>query len=181
MISVKRSFLILGILLIMVACGNGPKKPKNLISKEEMVSILIDAKLISSANSVNRKVMQENGIFPDSYVFNKYDIDSIQFAESNAYYTYRVKDYEEIYEIVKDSLERLKAQYEEQQDKEIKEAEKRRKDSLNAVLKKNDSLKLLKSKDSLVVEKLNDSLLTDELEDLGIDDEIELIEPVSDK
>lgn len=181
MILIKRLFIILGVLLFVHACTGGPKKPKNLISKKEMVSILIDAKLISSANSVNKKIMETNGVFPNSYIFNKYNIDSAQFAQSNEYYTFRVKDYEEIYEMVKDSLDRLKAKYKEQQDQERKVAEEKSRDSLDAVLKKRDSLKFSEAKDSLVVEKPKDSLLLNELEELDIEDKPSLIEPASDK
>ena len=48
----KRLILFVGIIFIALACNklDGPEKPKNLISKGKMVNILIDAKLITSAN-----------------------------------------------------------------------------------------------------------------------------------
>lgn len=175
----KRFFIVFMPVLVLVAC-DGPKKPKNLISKKKMVNILIDAKLIASAKNVNRKTMEEKGIYPDTYIFNKYNIDSTQFAESNAYYTYRIKDYEEIYLMVKDSLAKLKATLKEQQEKEIGEREKKSRDSLNAVIKLRDSLKLPNDQeDSLDLNKIKTHLKIEELE--SIDDELELIEPVSDK
>ena len=155
----KQFFIVFVSVLVIVSCGSGPKKPKSLISKKKMVNILIDSKIIASANGVNRKVLEENGIFQNSYILEKYNIDSAQFAQSNAYYTYRVKDYEDIYLMVKDSLDKLKKHYEELHDKEQKAAaEQKRKDSLEAVLKESDSLKFPKIKDTLGVDEIEDSL-----------------------
>ncbi|MFY0713328.1 DUF4296 domain-containing protein [Seonamhaeicola sp. NFXS20] len=151
-----KPFLLVFILVFFLgACTGAPKKPKNLISKEMMVNILIDAKLITSANTISRRTLAENGVFPDSYIFNKYGVDSTQFAQSNAYYTYKVNDYEEIYTLVKDSLDKLKAKYKALQEQE--QREKKIKDSLKAIelealSKKSDSLKTVKDKDSLLVE-----------------------------
>lgn len=176
----KRFILFLGIMMTIIACNYGPaKKPKNLISKKEMVKILIDAKMIASANSINKKVFEKNGVYVRSYIFEKYNIDSAQFAESNTYYTYNIKEYQEIYLAVKDSLDKLKTKLKEIQDKEREAAEKKSKDSLDKVLKKRDSLKL-SGKDSLVVKKLKDSLAAKELEELDINEEdLELIESIS--
>ncbi len=82
-----------------------------------------------------------------TYVFEKHGIDSLQFAMSNNYYAYYVKDYKEIYDKVIDSLEALKLVFKAQELKEKKELEQREKDSLNAIkikdsLKTQDSLKL---------------------------------------
>lgn len=175
----RRLILLLVLVLTTVACS-GPKKPKRLISKKKMVNILIDAKLIVTANGVNKKIMKDSGVYPDSYIYNKHNIDSLQFAESNTYYTYNIKDYEEIYQMVKDSLDKLKAHYTALRDEERKKAEQKSKDSLEAILKKRDSLKLLQDIDSTVVLKIKDSSpksnpLTE------IEKEGKLITPVFDK
>lgn len=166
----------------IVACSSGPKKPKHLISKKKMINILIDAKLIATASTSNRKIMQDSGVFPNTYVFEKYNIDSLQFAESNTYYTYHIKDYEEIYQIVKDSLDKLKAHYKEIRDEEIKqEEEKRKQDSiLFAVLKEKDSINLLKMRDSIKTMEVKDSLSKTILPKIDIE-EGKLITPVSEK
>lgn len=143
------------ILLTVLSCNIGaPKKPKNLISKSKMVDILIDAKLIGSATYINKNIMKEHGIEVDTYVFEKHGIDSLQFAMSNNYYAYYVKDYKEIYDKVIDSLEALKLVFKAQELKEKREFEKRERDSLEAIkikdsLKTQDSLKLKTKKDSL--------------------------------
>lgn len=169
----KRFLPCLGVALLVIACNSfgGPKKPSNLISKKTMANILIDARLMGSATHINKQKMQEHGIKLNSYVFEKYGIDSLQFALSNAYYAYHIKDYEEIYNTITDSLEKLKKVLNEQKLKEEKEQEKREKDSINA----------LKVKDSLGVTIKKDSLTEDLLKKKIKDDAGVLINPVSDK
>ncbi|MDO6760631.1 DUF4296 domain-containing protein [Tamlana sp. 2_MG-2023] len=105
----KRILLFLGILLSVLACNrfNGPDKPKNLIPEDKMIDILIDSKLLTSANSSNKKVMRDSNLNINTYVYKKYNIDSLQFAESNAYYAFHVEVYDSIYSKAIDSLERL--------------------------------------------------------------------------
>lgn len=159
---IKQVLIYLSVIVLVVACGSGgPKKPKNLISKNDMVNILIDARLLSSANSASKDIMEQRGLKLDSYVFDKYGIDSLQFAESNTYYAYYIKDYEEIYNKVTDSLERLKTALNEQKIKEEKEQKKREKDSINA-LKAKDSLDVTVKKDSLTEDVLKKKLKKEE-------------------
>ena len=144
----KRFSIYLSIILLASACYNSgkPKKPDNLIAKEKMVDILIDAKLIASANSANRKIMEDHGVKLNTYVYTKHNIDSLQFALSNAYYAFHIKDYEAIYVKVKDSLEILQAKFMEEEQR-IR-AEQEEKDSLG-LLEIKDSVKVFASKDSL--------------------------------
>ena len=95
----RKLILCSSLLLIVVSCNRlkGPDKPKNLISKKEMVNILIDAKLVNSASSVNKNIMRDSGVVISNYVFKKHNIDSLQFVQSNDYYAFHLKDYEYIY------------------------------------------------------------------------------------
>lgn len=148
---IKQFLIVLSVIFLVISCGiGGPKKPKNLIPKETMVNILIDAKLMGSATHVYKQKMLEHGINLDTYVFEKYGIDSLQFASSNAYYAYNIKEYEEIYDIMTDSLERLKTVLDDQKLKEEKEQLKKTTDSIEAVRVK-DSLDIIIKKDSLAL------------------------------
>lgn len=145
----KQFLLFFSILFLFISCGyGGPKKPKNLISKEMMVHILIDARLLGSATYMNKQKMQEHGIKLDSYVFEKYGIDSLQFALSNSYYAHNLKDYEDIYNTMMDSLENLKTALNDLKIKEEEEQAQRTKDSIETVRVK-DSLNIITKKDSL--------------------------------
>jgi len=144
------TFLSIGLLATSCFQYNAPKKPKNLISKENMVNILIDAKIIGSANMTNRRIMESHGVDLSTYVFKKHNIDSLQFALSNEYYTFYIKEYNEIYEKVKDSLETLKVLYKKLEEKEIADAKaKRKQDSLQVITTIKDSISNLKLSDSI--------------------------------
>ena len=94
----KTFFLVVSI-LFFISCENMEvKKPSNLISEDQMVEILYDMVLINSSKGVNKKLLQKNINNPEAYIFKKHNIDSLQFAESNAYYTFKNEVYKSIYE-----------------------------------------------------------------------------------
>lgn len=167
---IKRILIFLSVTMLFGACYqfDQPKKPKNLISKEQMVNILLDMRLLASANGSNMAILVNNNIDSETYIYNKYKIDSVQFESSNNYYAYFVKDYEEIYTKVKDSLDALKVTF-----KELEELELIKK-------KEQDSLNLLKPKDSLRSIIINDSLPADIIRK-KLSEKGKLIAPVSEK
>ncbi|EGV42142.2 DUF4296 domain-containing protein [Bizionia argentinensis JUB59] len=99
--------------LILVGCNpfSKPKKPKNLITKNDMVSILVDLSILSSAKGINKKILETNGISPEAYVYKTHNIDSLQFLNSNKYYSWYTEDYSLIIDRVEDSLNKLKVKY----------------------------------------------------------------------
>lgn len=106
-----------------------------------MEKILYDLYVINAAKGVNRKLLEDKGIVPESYVLNKHQIDSTQFAQSNAYYAYDPDLYKIMVEKIKARLEKDKEAYEDAEKKASKEA-KRRRDSINRVNeKRRDSIK----------------------------------------
>ncbi|MBC8397298.1 MAG: DUF4296 domain-containing protein [Flavobacteriales bacterium] len=100
------------ILSLVLGCNNSlnqePIPPENLISKEKMIDIIYDMTLINVAKGVNKSILENNGIIPEQYLFNKHSIDSILFATSNEYYSYDLKTYQTIYDKVKIKLEKNK-------------------------------------------------------------------------
>jgi hypothetical protein len=100
------------ILCLVFSCNNtlnqNNKPPENLISKEKMVDIIYDMTLINVAKGVNKSILENNGIIPEQYLFNKHSIDSMLFAKSNEYYSYDLKTYKTIYDNVKIKLEKNK-------------------------------------------------------------------------
>jgi len=122
------------VFLFVVSCYKfrEPEKPKNLISKADMVNILIDLKLIASVTGGDDvKVLDSNNVQSQKYIYKKYNIDSVQFALSNNYYAFHINDYEAIYTKVKDSLEALSRFYEDLELKELKE--RRTQDSIKSL------------------------------------------------
>lgn len=135
----KKNLIIFASLLIFACQGvDKPKKPKNLISEDKMVDVLYDVYILNAAKGLNKKVLESNGIKPETFLFQKHKIDSLQFAESNNYYAYDTKTYESIVEKVKKRMENDKLKYD-----VLAEKEKEKQDSL--------TIKNKKKKDSLLI------------------------------
>ena len=83
-------------------------KPDNLIDKDVLVSILYDLSLLEAMKSQNPAVLETNNINPNTYIYSKYKIDSVQFARSNKYYASDIKKYKEIVENVNKKIEEQK-------------------------------------------------------------------------
>jgi len=139
-------FVLLG---LVIACDGSDriKKPENLISKQKMSNILYDLYVINAAKGVNRKLLESNGFAPETYILTKYDIDSIQFASSNTYYSFNTDIYQEIIEKVKARLEKEKSAYEEIRKKETDSVKANRDSIMEIGKRKKDSIK--KAIDSL--------------------------------
>jgi hypothetical protein len=178
---ILKRFILFFLFIIATACNRfgGPDKPENLISKEKMVSILIDSKLLTTGNSMTKRIMKDSSVDMSTYIFKKHNIDSLQFALSNSYYAFHIEDYEEIFTMAIDSLERLGVKLKDVQAEEWKEQTKREEDSLNLITSKKDSLKLLNPQDSLDIIDNVDSLSEVQL-DFKYKKKNSLITPISD-
>ena len=77
-----------------------PERPDNLISEDKIVKIYTDAYINNAAKNVNNKLLIEFGVKLDSILYNKYKIDSLQFAKSNAYYSSDLSNYAKLFERV---------------------------------------------------------------------------------
>jgi len=139
----NKYYLYVFISLLFFGCNsfNKPKKPDNLLSKSEMSEVLYDMFIINSAKGVNKKLLEENGVFPEAYILKKHNIDSVQFAESNNYYVYDKDTYKSIITSVKAKINTEKTKYKAEL-KVIDDKNKKRKDSIRNVNKKRrDSLR----------------------------------------
>lgn len=133
------------IVIILMCCfsilgcksSQEPEKPKDLISKDKMVDILIDLSVLSSAKGVNKKVLENNGIIPNKYIYNRHHIDSAQFSQSNAYYSFYIDEYKNILTRVEDSLNNLKEYCENKEEEQMKKKIKPKKSSRSKI---NDSI-----------------------------------------
>ncbi len=102
---------IIFIVFIFFSCNKDSKKitvPENLISQEKMIDVIYEMTLINVSKGVNRSVLENNGVVPDTYIYNKYKIDSLQFALSNEFYSNDLDKYLEIYNSVKEKLQQNK-------------------------------------------------------------------------
>ena len=106
-------FLFVVSTLFLMSCENlDLKKPSNLILEDQMVEILYDVVLINSAKGINKQLIEKDIKNPQTYIFEKHNIDSLQFAESNAYYSFKSDSYKSIYEKLELKLTTQKSEYE---------------------------------------------------------------------
>ena len=136
---IKRISILIFIFGLCIACNkiDKPKKPENLIAKDKMIDILFDVFVFNAAKGMNRKMLEDNNVTPDDYIYKKYKIDSLQFVKSNEYYAYNNKDYEEMINKVETKISAKKAVYQ----KRIDIEEERRKRRLDSIKKIGDTLK----------------------------------------
>ena len=87
------------------------KKPDNLIPEDQMVDLLTDLLLAVNAETTKNLDLKRK-INYHTLVFEKYNIDSTQFKESNFYYTSRVDDYDVILLKVEERLKALNKKFE---------------------------------------------------------------------
>lgn len=115
-VNMKKKFFpylfLLGVGLFFIGCQEieYPKKPKDLITEDKMVDVLIDVHLFNAAKSVNRLPLQQTGMTPHQFIYEKHSIDSAQYETSNAYYGAYLNSYERIHTRVKVFIESEKTQ-----------------------------------------------------------------------
>lgn len=104
---------IVGVLLVCMACQEVqlPEPPENLIPQKKMALILADAYISNASRSkgVNNRILRTKGIQLDSMLYSKHKIDSLSFAQSNAYYAANLDQYTAIITEVEQLLTAKKA------------------------------------------------------------------------
>lgn|SRR5690606_10430813 len=103
----KKIFCLIVLLIASVSCKEKPvEKPEKLIDKETMTNILYDLAILQA--SVNFKSHAvNNSIEVDTYIYEKYEIDSVTLIQNQRFYASDVKAFKEMY---KDISERIKAE-----------------------------------------------------------------------
>ena len=108
-VSMKKLGIILAVALLVASCRKEVvKKPDNLIEKEKMTDILYDLAILEAMRSQKPLVLEQNGINQNTYIYKKYGIDSLQFAQSNQYYSADIVAYKKMYDEVVKRLESRK-------------------------------------------------------------------------
>lgn len=91
---------------ILISCQKpAVSKPDNLIDEEVMVDIMYDISVLEAMKSQKAVVLEANKINPNTYIYKKYKIDSLQFANSDKFYASDIKKYKEIFEKVNKRIE----------------------------------------------------------------------------
>ncbi|MBO0321333.1 cytochrome P450 [Muricauda sp. CAU 1633] len=129
---------------LFLACGEKVvEQPENLIPKDEMTHILFDLSILNTTQSSFSSVFDKTGIDIMEFLYEKYDIDSTQFAQSDLYYASIPLEYQSIYEDVDAMIEKRKNALEaatKKRNDSIRDAQTHRRDSIQALEKEKDSV-----------------------------------------
>ncbi len=85
-----------------------PQVPEQIIPESQMVHILVEAYIGNAARSNNNRVLRMGGVQLDSILYQKYGIDSLQFAQNTAYYAAQIDPYMRILQGVEKELTLVK-------------------------------------------------------------------------
>ena len=106
-----KQILFLLVSLLVLSCTNNPvPKPDNLLDEEVMVEILFDVAVLNAAQNVKPSVLREHNIETQTFIFNKYKIDSITYHQNQRYYASKVDKYKRMHKKVLERLEQVKSQ-----------------------------------------------------------------------
>lgn len=93
---------ILFTFMVLFGCSNKtPKKPKNLIPMETMEQVLYDVYMLNAIKISNKKLLQKEEVSFQNEIFDKYQIDSLQFVDSNNFYASDFESYSVLIERIK--------------------------------------------------------------------------------
>lgn len=129
-----RPFTYILLIFFIVSCQDiSPvEKPEGLIDKEKMEEIIYEIAIVNGARGYNMQLLSKYGVHPETYIFDKFGIDSLQYANSVAYYSSDIEGYKKMYQSIQKRIEGQFKHY----------------DSLAKIEKKvKDSLRTLKAKE----------------------------------
>ena len=139
----KKIIILLAIVLVFISCKDeAVKEPNSLIEKETMVNIMYDLSVLDGIKYQNPASLDSFKINPKKYIYNKYKIDSLQFAQSNIYYASNYEEYSAIVDEVNARLVNNKAET----TALIKAEAKKKKTIKKPILPKKKALDSLKTK-----------------------------------
>lgn len=125
-----------------------------------MIDVLTELSIVQAARNYNKTNLERIGVMPDEYVYNKFDIDSLQLQRSISYYSENYIQYDRMYDSVKARVQLMKNRLDSLRTLEIKIE-----DSIK--LAKKDSIRLL---DSLGIK--NDGIPEEEIKEINKKDSL---------
>ncbi len=121
----KTKLWILG-WVICVACGSTDEKPENILSKEQMVELMIDMQIAQTrVNNLHLRKDSSQKVYDQyhAYLLSEHVVEDSAFYESLRYYLNRPIDLNFIHEAVLDTLNLRLQKIELQEEKDKKEEE----------------------------------------------------------
>jgi hypothetical protein len=94
------------VIIYLLSCSNkSAKKPDNLISLKTMEEVIYDVYMLNAIKISNKKLLQNEEVSFEKEIFEKYNIDSLQFAKSNDFYAADFETYKALIERIKKRMD----------------------------------------------------------------------------
>ena len=143
----KNFVVIVLVLFLSVSCKKElVKQPKGLIEREKMIDIMYDLSLLEAIKYQNPLSLDSSDTSQKRFVWQKYKVDSLQFAQSNIYYAADYEGYKEMFDEIAKRLEKNQRVADSLTKIDEKKAakEKKNKEKISGQAHKTDKAKLVK-------------------------------------
>ena len=97
----KKVAVLMGLMVLLACTDTAIKKPEKLIDETVMSAIIYDLAVMDGMKSRNQSLSKSES---SEYIYKKYNIDSLQFAQNSQYYSADINKYKKIYEKVSERL-----------------------------------------------------------------------------
>ncbi|WP_340077308.1 DUF4296 domain-containing protein [Leptobacterium sp. I13] len=114
------------------------EKPEDLISEDKMVEIIYDLAIFNAAKGISIAKLEEGNVKLETFIYERYHIDSTRFANSSIYYASEPEIHLGIYKKVEERLNKYNDVL-----KKAEEERRKLKDSTQKIVR--DSIKLIKN------------------------------------
>ncbi len=138
-----KPFLYIFFVFFVISCQDiSPvEKPANLIERAKMEEIIYEIAIVNSARGYDIQKLSQYDVNPETYVFEKFGIDSVQYAKSVSYYSSDIEGYRDMYLSIQKRIEGEFSHYD-----SLAKLEKKVKDSLRTarareIQREKDSIK----------------------------------------
>lgn len=85
------------IILFLTSCGQSiVPKPERLLSETEMESLMYDLAIIEGIRNVDYQLLDSLKVSPNTFIYQKHNIDSLTMVENMIYYASFPKKYDKI-------------------------------------------------------------------------------------
>lgn len=103
-----KNYIMISLVLLLFNCQMNEKytDKSDIISEKKMINIIYDMALINVSKGINKRILENNGMKPQTYILKKYKIDSMLFVRSNNFYSKDLDKYLYIYDQVLKKLEK---------------------------------------------------------------------------
>ncbi len=103
-----KNYIMISLVLLLFNCQMNEKytDKSDIISEKKMIDIIYDMALINVSKGINKRILENNGMKPQTYILKKYKIDSMLFVRSNNFYAKDLDKYLYIYDQVLKKLEK---------------------------------------------------------------------------